>query len=277
MKNKNTDIIDCIKTQYNIDISGYDDDFIAKSLDKRMLITSCNSPSEYHDFLETNYEEGVNFYRSLFVSYSEFFRNSLTTAVLENMIIPSLLLRKTKMPDRTIRIWSVATAGGQEAYSLAIMLEEALEQYVSNIRYMIFATDIDKEIINTAAKGAFYENSLENCKVKYLDKYFDINNGMYIIKDALKKNIDFSVFNLLSENNSPPSSIFSDFDIIICANILIYYKEKYRNKIMKKLKNAMAENGLIISSESERNIFQSSGFDELYPQAAIFMKKSNKK
>ncbi|MFT3752653.1 MAG: CheR family methyltransferase [Paludibacter sp.] len=89
----------------------------------------------------------------------------------------------------------------------------------------------------------------------------------------MKKNIDFSVFDLFDTNFScPPASIFGNFDFVFCANLLFYYSAECRAGIIEKVNNSLADNGLLVTSETEREMLIQAGFKEVYPQSAIFMK-----
>ena len=138
---------------------------------------------------------------------------------------------------------------------------------------MIFATDRDEELIEQAYKGQYARHNLENISLAKIDKWFIKYGATYFIKPELKKRISFSVFDLFDENcSSPPTSIFGHFDIIFCANLLFYYKEKYRKIILDKIEGAMAEKCYLVTGESERDILVKYKFREIYPQSAIFIK-----
>ncbi len=107
--------------------------------------------------------------------------------------------------------------------------------------------------------------------MKRVSKWFTKLGDSYLVNDELKENIEFSVFDLFNERYScPPTSIFGDFDIIVCANLLFYYKPEYRKKIIKKTSNSLSKNGYLITGETERDILMQTGFREVYPQTAIF-------
>jgi len=116
MTEQNKHITELILQSSGIDLDKYDDSFLNKSIQKGVTETHCDSVGKYCSFLEQNIDERDYFIDSLQISYSEFFRNSLTFAVLERIILPSLIHNKN---SKEIRIWSSACALGQEAYSLA--------------------------------------------------------------------------------------------------------------------------------------------------------------
>ena len=254
-----------------IDVSRYDDTFLHKSIQKRITETRSGSPEAYFSLLEHTRGEEMDFTGSLRISYSEFFRNPLTFAVLEAVVLPLLVLNTKNKKHGEIRIWSAACAAGQEPYSLAMLLEELKTGVQEKTGYRIFATDLDESQVAAAQKGHFTADALNNLTMKRIDKWFCSENGTYTIKPELKKNIEFSVFDLFNKYFScPPESIFGDFDLVLCANLLFYYKPEYRSIILKKVGNSLTTGGYIVAGEAERDILKQNGFKEIFPQSAIF-------
>lgn len=272
MNSAQKEISDLLKEQQNFDISKYDEIFYFKSLTNRLSTTNCNNEDEYLKLLDNNTIEINNLIQSLFVSYSEFFRNSLTFSVLEHEVLPTLIRRKLIDNQQEIRIWSAACAGGQEAYSLAILFKEMNVREKINIR--IFATDHSENEIEKAQKGHFCYSDLSQVSLKRLDKWFIKEGETYKIKDELKDIIHFSVFDLLEKHSQcPPASIFCDFDLIICANILFYYKPDVRKEIILKMKKSLSEIGYLVTGETEREMLLQYNFQEVFPKSSIFKTK----
>ncbi len=272
MIQKIKNISDLVLRLQGIDISKYEQSFLKNSIQKRIKDTSCDSFNEYFIFIEQSDEEAKSFVDSLHNSYSDFFRNPLTFAVLERIILPALVLRiaGSKL-KKEIRIWSAATAAGQEAYSLAILLEELKNGEPNKFAYRIFATDQCDVQVNKARIGNYSPDELSNLNMKRLNKWFLKEGEIYTVKQELKENIDFSVFDLFSEQlSSPPASIFGGFDIVICANLLFYYKNDYREMIIKKIYSSLVKGGLLITGESEREILMNHNCEEIFPRSAIF-------
>ena len=274
MKEKNRIITELLLQKYSLDVSKYDEAFLNKSLEKRIVKTQCSTEEMYYRFLEQNEKEGALFLDSLFISYSEFFRNPLTFSVLEKIIIPSILLKKENAKRKEIRIWSAACALGQETYSLAILLKEFTYSDGEKINFRIFATDQSEWHVHEAQKGSFTENSVTKLNLKQLNQWFDKQGEVYCVKQELKESIDFSTFDLFNKQFScPPSSIFGDFDMVICANLLFYYKAEYRLKILEKTGNSLAAGGYLITGETERDILKETDYREVFPLSAIFRRK----
>jgi chemotaxis methyl-accepting protein methylase len=221
--------------------------------------------------LDENQGEGELFVNSLQISYSEFFRNSLTFSVLEKIIIPAILTDMDKTNRKEIRIWSAACAAGQETYSLAILLNQFRNVKGKKINYRIFATDQSEQQILEAQEGHFKKSALNYVSLKHLNEWFIPEDKYYKVKQELKDSIEFSVFDLLNEKfNYPPTSVFGDFDVVICANLLFYYKPEFRKKIIRKISRSLAPNGYLVTGETEREILLQEHFQEVFPPSAIF-------
>jgi len=275
MKEKNKFIIQILQEFHGIDVSKYEDTFLNKTFRKRITQTHCNSTEEYYSLLKEKSKEGERFFDSLNICYSDFFRNPLTFAVLERIILPALCLKKRNTMQKEIRVWSAACAAGQETYSLAMLLEEVSNCDNEKMNFRIFATDKSEIIVNEAIKGKYSYNDLSNVNLKRVNQWFTKDGDAYNVNKELKKNIVFSVFDLLSDQFScPPASIFGDFDLVICANLLFYYKPEYQKKIIEKTGNSLSTEGYLITGETERDILMRHNFNEVFPQSAIFKIRS---
>src|SRR5450631_3198349 len=267
----NKHVADLLLGSNGIDVSKYDDSFLGKSLLKRMRETHYASIEEYCAFLEQSNEERTNLADSLHINYSEFFRNPLTFAVLERIILPAIVLKNKNAKRKEIRIWSSACAGGQEAYSLAILLEELRNGDSAKFTYRIFASDQCESQVNEAQKGQYSAGALKNMSLKRAEEWFIRRGDLYTIKPEMKVHMDFSLFDLFNEELScPPASIFGDFDLVLCANLLFYYKNEYQKIVLGKMGNSLTNGGYLVTGETERDILKKRSYHEVFPQSAIF-------
>ena len=259
------------KQLMSADISKYDERFLSKTVQKRLQEINCTNADDYLEIIKQNTVEVSFFLNSLQIGYTEFFRNSLTFSVLEQIILPSLIQKKKNSKRKEIRIWSAACSGGQESYSLAMLMEELKNGDAEKFSYRIFATDQNEAMVNEARKGNYPGNALTNLNLKRINHWFTKKSDTYIVNQELKNNIDFSVFDLFSGQFScPPASIFGEFDIVVCANLLFYYKNEYRQAILEKTGNCMAAGGYLVTGETERQILMDHNYTEAFPQSAIF-------
>ncbi len=264
-------ITEIFMNKYGMDISMFDESFLNKTILQRIGTTQCLDIADYSRFVGEDSKEAGLVLDLLRVSYSVFFRNPLTFSVLESIVLPEIIFRKRENKRKEIRIWSAACAGGHEPYSMAMILEN-LKGQNDQFSYRIFGTDMDEVQITKAHKGEYSKESVGNIRKNQLDQWFTRSGSSYVVIPKLKKHCEFYVFNLLSTHSSPPESIYGDFDLVLCTNILFYYKPAYRTIIMDKIRDSLAEDGLVITGEAERDILKAGNFKEAFPQSAIFRK-----
>lgn len=273
MSEMNRNTTELLMNKHGIDISMFDESFVNKTILQRIDSTGCLDIADYSRFVAENETEAALFTGLLTVSYSEFFRNPLTFSVLESIVLPEMVFRKRNNKSKEIRIWSAACAGGHETYSMAMLLENLIGQN-DKMRYRIFGTDQDETQINKARLGEYCKDCTGNVRQKQLETWFIPAGNSWSVIPELKKHIKFSVFDLLSEQySSPPESIYGDFDLVICANVLFYYKPEVQKIIMDKIRESLADDGLLVTGEAEREILKTGKFKEVFPQSAIFRKK----
>lgn len=259
---------------HGIDISGYDPSFVEKSIERRCSHYKDSTRADYLHLLTTNPEEVDLFADSLHNSYTEFFRNPLTFSCLEQLVLPVMMASKNKRKENSIRIWSAACASGPEAYSLAILLDELNENSSQKIKTAIFATDNNRGELGKAMEGIYPASAMNKVTLKRVNTYFTNEGEYYHISPRLKDTVDFSWFDLLSDSRScPEPSIYGNFDLVVCSNLLFYYKPELRLKILNKLENTMVPGAYLVTSETEREYFLQNNYHELFGNSAIFQKK----
>ncbi len=277
MEKNINDIIEQLKHSYGIDISAYDHSFLLKSMADKRSGRSNLSISDYYTLLKNDRNEAFLFAESLHIGYSEFFRNPVTFAFLEQFILPQMWSNKKNTKESGLRIWSAACASGQESYSLAILFDEMAETLVEKPQISIFATDNNMEELEKAQKGFYDQGSLNKVALKRIRNYFTPFGDYYEISPKVRQYVDFSHFDLLSDQRSCPApSLYGNFDLVFCSNLLFYYKPESRKAIIDKISKTMSPGAFLVTGETERDILLKCNFQEVYENSAIF-KKSVKK
>jgi chemotaxis protein methyltransferase CheR len=260
-----------LKRVHGIDISCYDDSFLAKSVEKRMVSINCETPPLYEEILTADKNEAIALSNSLNIGYSEFFRNPLSFALLEQMVIPRLLELKSGKSE--LRVWSAGCASGQESYSIAILLEDLFTRKELPARFRVFGTDVSDRLLTEARRGIFSITDVQNLSMRYAEKYLIRKGDSFTVCDQIRDRIDFSNYNLLDHNSvSPSASIFGDFDLIFCCNIMFYYKPEIRLRILNKIYSSLSPSGFFVTGEAEREIVSSGRFRAIVPPVAVFQK-----
>jgi len=266
-----TDIEAVMSRVYGKDVSVFEKSFLAKSVERRILLLNGISKKPYAEVLSEDENEANIFFDSLTINYSEFFRNPLSFALLEKTVLPRLI--KDKIQNSGIRIWSAGCAAGQEAFSLAMVADELIRKQDKSINLRIFGTDISEKSLAIAIKGKFETSELGNVYLRRILEYFDHRGDIYTVSDHLKSSINFSLYDLLDANSvSPAASIFGDFDLICCCNVLFYYGKEIRQAILNKLYFSLSPKGFLITGDAECEIVPKDKFRPVFPSAAVFQK-----
>lgn len=199
----------------------------------------------YFEALQKNQELFHEFLDRMTINVSEFFRNPNRWEVVEQRLVPEVLKKHKK-----IKVWSAACSTGEEPYTLAMILN----QYLPFTEIKVIATDIDEGAIERAKKGIYHQRSLQFVPPAYVKQYFKpLENQQYAISEDVKKCVSFKKHNLLEE------SFDSDFDLIVCRNVIIYFTEQAKDLLYKKFSNALKPGGVLFVGSTEQ-IFNPQSF-----------------
>ncbi|WP_257000852.1 CheR family methyltransferase [Terribacillus saccharophilus] len=226
-----------IKTNTGIDLSQY------KEAQMLRRLTTLREKRGFKDFKA--YSHAINgdaalldeFLDRMTINVSEFYRNYQRWEVLERRILPDLLKKK-----KPLKIWSAACSTGEEPYTLAILLD----RYAKGTSYTIHATDLDQRVLETAMIGKYNERALKEMPAAIKSAYFNQDGSVFQIKDELKQHIQFKQHNLLAD------AYDTNYDLIICRNVLIYFTEEAKADIYHKFSNSLAHNSYLFVGSTEQ-------------------------
>lgn len=245
-------ILDYLQKQKGFDFSGYRRSMLERRINKRLLATETGNINQYFKYLINNQIEVDELIDALTINVSQFFRNPFVFEFISEKLAPRLIFGKLKKKEKYLRIWSAGCASGEEPYSLAIIFNEFLEKENLELDLRIFATDIDKKSLKSAKEGVYDFESIKEVKYGLLSKYFIQKNNSFEIVFKIKNMVNFSFYDLLEKKSyAPPESIFGNFDLVFCRNVLIYFNLEYQEKIFEKLHHSLASKGYLILGEAE--------------------------
>jgi len=273
MRINSSHIVQTMQDLYNSDLGVYDSGFLENTVLERFEAFACQTPDDYIRVLNQNAGEAGYLVAMLSNSHSEFFRNSLTFSVLEQFVVPQLFSCEKPDSGTEVRIWSAGCAAGQEPCSVGILAEEFLQQKSRGCAYRIFGTDKVEAELELARKGIYPLSSLQNTKLSFIHSWFSQNGHDYQVSEEILRKIDYSGYNLLDKkSDAPPVSIFGNFDMILCCNVLYYYKTEIRKRILAKFARSLKKGGYFVTSEAEVDFIQKSGlFRQVMIPAPVFV------
>lgn len=225
-----------------VDFSQYKKNTLTRRIERRLSALKIESLNDYVDYLNMNIEEVTNLYNDILIGVTEFFRDP---EVFEEISEQIKILIEKKEQGEEIRFWSIGCSTGEEAYTLAIILSEILQEKITKYKIKIFATDIDEEALKIARSGIYAETSLVNINKNLLNKYFTINKNQFEIKKSIRELVVFSRHNIISD------SPFLRVDLISCRNMLIYFNSTLQNRFFPIVHYALKDNGILLLGKSE--------------------------
>jgi len=218
---------------------------------KRIVHLKISSYDEYLKLLSnslSNKSEMRYFYDTITINETFFFRNTGQLDAMVQKIIPEILQNREKTGKQKIRIWSAACSSGEEAYSVAIMLNEFIKPKFPEITFEIVGTDINQTVLDTAVRGIYGDYAIRNMPIQYLKKYFKQIDGMYELNLDIKTMATFKNANLFDNNDM---LYMNNFDIIFCANVLIYFDTNSKIKVVNQLYKSLNKGGYLFIGFSE--------------------------
>ncbi|MCU0322603.1 MAG: PAS domain S-box protein, partial [Chitinophagaceae bacterium] len=247
-----------------IDFSNYKPATICRRLEKRIVELKKESLEEYVNYLEQNDPEASILFNSILIGVTTFFRDESAFEVLNQHLEKLLLSKKNLTP---IRIWVPGCATGEEAYSIAILVQELMKQKGGKYHVQIFATDIDEQAIQQARKGVYPYSSVEHVPQEIKESYFLKRGNQYELIKSIRSMVLFSKHDVTS---NPP---FLKLDLISCRNLLIYFGNNLQKQIMPLFHYALLPDGYLFLGKSESVGQFSDLFAVLDHKAKLFQRK----
>ncbi len=227
------------------DFSQYKLNTLVRRIERRMAILQIDNIDDYQRYLQQTSREIELLYRDLLIGVTSFFRDAEAFAVLEKKVVPKLF--EGKRPGDVLRVWVCGCSTGEEAYSIAMLLQEQADILKRDIKLQIFATDLDKHAIEQARGGLYPASIADDVSAERLTRFFIHAPGgdAYQIKRSIR---DFLVFSEQDVIRDPP---FSKLDLISCRNLLIYLSSEPQKKIISMFHYALNQNGALFLGTSE--------------------------
>lgn len=235
-------IASMLNHRYGIDFSQYKPGTVGRRIGRRLQLLKLDSIGSYVKRLTTDEVELNALYEDLLIGVTKFFRDPDAFESLQSQAIAKIV-RETQ--DDSIRIWVAGCASGEEAYSIAILVDEELRKVNRQIDVKIFATDAHSGSLHTAAKGVYPESSLSEMEHQRRTRYFSrAADGFHVTRD-LRKYLVFASHNIM--NDAP----FTQMDLITCRNMLIYLQPAAQRKVIGMFHFALRPHGTMFLGPSE--------------------------
>lgn len=227
-------------------------DLLRKALLSRTTFLNLSGYADYYKFLKYNprgEEEFKELLNLITVCETYFFRDAKHFYTLRNYLLPEIIKRKQAQGNYGIRIWSAGCSTGEEPYSIAITLLEAL-QPAQMWDVEIFASDVSTKALKIAQEGVYSKWSLRSTDRSYIERYFIADDKKFTLKDEIKNRVNFEYFNLIREP-FPLSKMGDYWDVIFCKNVTIYFKQESTKRVIGNFYNSLQKEGYLFIGASE--------------------------
>jgi two-component system, chemotaxis family, CheB/CheR fusion protein len=257
-------LLDYLKAARGFDFSGYKISSLIRRIRKRMQQVGVEDYPAYLDFLEVHPDEFGPLFNTVLINVTDFFRDPPSWQALAEQVLPRIL--ESKPGEEPIRCWSAGCASGEEAYTLAMLLAEALGEQAFRQRVKIYATDADEEALAAARQGSYTATQTGSIPPELLARYFEPNGDRRVFRQDLRRTLIFGRHDLVQD------AAISHIDLLICRNTLMYFNAETQAKILARFHFALNRNGYLFLGRAETLLTHSSSFRPVDLKRRIFQR-----
>lgn len=258
-------IFSLFRGRYGIDFTLYREATIQRRIERRMQLIRVRRLIDYVEILRSDSHEVEQLYRDLLVEVTQFFRDPQAFERVREEVIPGLLDKITN-PREEIRVWVAGCATGEEAYSLAMLLDDCAVRHNMSPIIKVFATDVHRTSLEIASTGVYSSDAVANVPDHLRERYFTQNNSLYHVGQELRQMVIFAPHNIA---NDPP---FTRIDLVSCRNVLIYIKPEVQERVLSLFHFGLNVGGYLLLGSSETVGDLSREFETIDQHWRIFRK-----
>jgi len=243
-------------------------DFLENRVVKRLRATGLTSPYWYYKLLTENKKaELLNLLDLLTINETSFFRNAPQLDLFKNIALPEILGSKSGEARKRLRIWSAGCSTGEEPYTIAMFIREALPD-PRPWEIQIFASDLSFTALKAASAGEYNADKVSaTVDAHYINRYFEKLGDRVRIRDELKKMIVFDYHNLKNDNG------LAELDVIFCRNVMIYFDEAAQARLVKRFYDSLVPGGYLFLGHAESLFGMETKFEFVYDNKGTAYKK----
>jgi two-component system CheB/CheR fusion protein len=257
-------LLDYLRRTRGFDFTGYKRSSLMRRVGKRMQMIGVVGYADYLDYLEVHLEEFGHLFDAILINVTAFFRDPAAWEALQAEIVPRLLAGKRA--EDPIRVWSAGCASGEEAYSLAMILAEAIGLEEARERVKVYATDVDEAALARARQAVYEAKEIEGVPEGLREKYFEPVNGRYVFHKDLRRSVIFGRHDLIQD--APISRI----DLLVCRNTLMYFNTETQSRILDRFHFALNDRGFLFLGKAETLLTYNNTFVPIDLKRRIFAK-----
>ncbi|MGZ3840298.1 MAG: chemotaxis protein CheB [Flavisolibacter sp.] len=258
------DVLKLIDKHCHHDFYNYKTPTLLRRIGRRMGLLGYKKFTDYIGFLRDSPEECRFLGKEFLIGVTKFFRDTAAFAILKDEVLANLI--RSKEDGDMIKVWVTACSTGEEAYSIAILIDDLLQKMKKSLEVKIFASDLDMDAIEFASRATYPATSVADIDADLVRRYFIKEGSSMVVLPELRKQIVFARHNILKD---PP---FIKNDLVTCRNMLIYMNNILQRKVLSTLQFALSTNGYLFLGPSEIPASIKEGFMEINGKWKIFKK-----
>jgi two-component system, chemotaxis family, CheB/CheR fusion protein len=232
-----------LRARVGHDFSAYKANTIRRRIERRINVHQLKGPQQYLRLLHDNPHELDLLFRELLIGVTNFFRDPAAFEALAKAALPRLLAARPG--GAPLRVWAAGCSTGEEAYSLAMVLREQMDQAKQLFSVQVFATDLDDKAVEAARGGLYPEGIARDVRPRRLARFFVKEEEGYRIKKDIREMVIFATQNVLKD---PP---FTKIDLLVCRNLLIYLQPEAQERVLALFHYALKPGGVLFLGTSE--------------------------
>ncbi|MDQ3688856.1 MAG: ATP-binding protein, partial [Chloroflexota bacterium] len=261
--------LDRVRDQSGIDFGSYKRPTIMRRLQRRITATGSSNLAQYAEHLEHHPDELQRLTSSFLLKVTEFFRDPALFERLRAEWLPELV-NDARRRGEELRVWSAGSATGEEAYSLALLVAEALDQEDRSVLARIFATDLDDAAIGFARRGVYPTAAFENVPPELRERYVSVFDGdSEIVKDVRS----LVVFGQHDLGQRAP---FPRMDLVLCRNVLIYFQPALQERALRLFAFSLREGGYLALGKAETTAAMRGSFTLVDRALKVYRRTGNR-
>jgi len=260
------DLLDYLKNNRGFDFTGYKRPSLLRRVDVRMQVVGEEDYRSYRDYLEVHPDEFAYLFNTILINVTSFFRDPEAWEYLAETVLPQIV--DGKRDGEEIRVWSAGCASGEEPYTLAMLLAEALGMDAFRKRVKIYATDVDEDALTRARQASYPPEALKPVPEPLRERYFELVGGRYVLDSDLRRGVVFGRHDLV--HDAPISRL----DLLVCRNTLIYFNAETQRQILARFHFALRDEGYLFLGKAELMLTHAHLFESRQLAYHVFMRVS---
>ena len=257
-------LLEYLKRTRGFEFNAYKRGSLMRRILKRLHTVNLDRFGDYTDYLEVHPEEFGHLFNVVLINVTTFFRDEPAWEFMRDEVVKKLVAERPS--GEPIRVWSAGCASGEETYSLAMLMVEAMGREQFRDRVKIYATDVDEQALNQARAASYPEKQVQLVPAPLVQEYFVQDGDRFVFDKDLRRSVIFGRHDLIQD--SPISRV----NVLVCRNTLMYFNTEAQSRILARFHFALAESGVLFLGKAEMMLAHSQMFTPLDLRRRIFRK-----